>query len=322
MSKLIEHVAKYCKKMSGQEMVPKTIDKQLLGQLPIIITGNYDCYEAMFTDVPILLLVTNNNDHTPLQLQKHQQIVTKLTGRYAIFVLKNVASYNISRLIDARVNFIIPEKLIFVPSLLIYLREIKDGRQLENEVMPGTAQCILLYHLQRGNLNGWTTRQLAEKFRMSYASMNRALRWLSIKGIVELIGGKEKTLMITANGKDLWEKSLPLMLSPAERYLYTDEKLDEELDAGESALEKLTMVVAPDRPCKAVSKLWAQKHKKSLNNKYGDCVVEVWRYDPALLEYKNMVDPLSLYLSLRMKDDERIQMELDHLMDKIEWLKD
>lgn len=322
MSKFVERIANYCKKMSGQEMALKAIDKQLLGKLPIVITDNYTCYEAMIADVPILLLTTNNNDHTPIRLQKHQQMVTKLTGRYAVFALKKVASYNISRMIDARVNFIIPDKLIFVPSLLVNLKEMKDGRELENEMMPGIAQCVLLYHLQRESLNGFTTRQLADKFRTSYASMNRALRWLSIKGIVELVGGKEKVLMITANRKELWEKSMPLMLSPAERTLYTDEKLEEALDAGESALEKLTMIVVPERPCKAVSKRWAQKHKKTLNKNYGYYKVEVWRYDPALLENNDMVDPLSLYLSLKNEGDERIQMELDHLMKKVKWLED
>lgn len=317
MNKLIERVANYYRKMSGQEMLLKSVDKQQLAQLPIVITSHYTCYDAVIMDVPVLLLTIQNTDYTPKQLLKHQQIVTRLLGRNSVFAMEHVASYNISRMVDDRVNFIIPDKLIFVPSLLMNLREVKDGRDLKNEVMPGIAQCILLYHLQRGNLNGLTTKELAVKFNVSYASMNRALRWLYMKGIVELEGFKEKTLVMTARGKDLWEKALPLMLSPVERSLYTDEKFEEIPDAGESALERLTMIATPERPCKAVSKQWAQQQKKALNRQYGDCEVEVWRYDPALLSKNNMVDPLSLFLSLRMKDDERIQMELDHLIDKI-----
>ena len=322
MSKLIERIATYCKIMSGQDMVIKTMNKKQLDKLPIVITSNYTCYEADFMDFPILLLAIQNTDYTPKQLQKHQQMATKLTGRYTVFAMENVASYHISRMIDARVNFIIPDKQIFVPSLLVNLREVKDGRELENEVIPGIAQCLLLYNMQRGNLNGWTTRQLAEKFSMSYASMNRALRWLNIKGIVELEGTKEKELLITEKGKELWKKSLPLMSSPIERVFYTDKKLEMEPDAGESALERLTMIASPERPCKAVSKKWAQEHEKTLDKKYGECEVEVWRYDPALLQMNDMVDPLSLYLSLKGKSDERIQMELDHLMNKVKWLED
>lgn len=322
MSKFIESVANYYQRMSGQEMTIKAVDKQLLAKLPIAITGNYVCYESVFMDIPVLLLAIRATGYTPKQLQKHQEMVTRLTGRYAVFAMENVASYHISRMIDARVNFIIPDKIIFVPSLLINLKEVKDGRDLENEVMPGIAQCIILYHLQRENLNGLTTKELAEKFDVSYASMNRALRWLSIKGIVEMEGFKEKTLKISIKGRDLLEKALPLMLSPVERLLYTDEKLGEISDAGESALERLTMIAAPEKQCKAVSKQWALKHKKSLDKHYGECEVEVWRYDPVLLAKNNMVDTLSLYLSMRTKEDERIQMELDRLIDNVIWLED
>ena len=103
--------------------------------------------------------------------------------------------------------------------------------------MPGMAQCVILYHLQRESLNGCTTRHLAEKFRTSYASMNRALRWLNLKGVVELEGIKEKTLVITDKGKELWEKVSPLMLSPVDRVVYTDHELMEIPSSGESALE-------------------------------------------------------------------------------------
>ena len=322
MNKLIDRVASYCKKMSGQGMVLKVMDKHQLGKLPVAITGNYTCYEAMLMDVPILLMTIQNNGYTPKLLQKHQQMVTRLTGHHTVFAMENVVSYHISRMIEARINFIIPDKMIFIPSLLVNLKEMKDGRKLEDEVMPSMAQCLLLYHLQRESLNGCTTRQLADKFRTSYASMSRALRWLSLKGLIGLTGEKEKTVMMAAKGKSLWEKAFPLMLSPVERILYTDELLEEMPLAGESALEQVTMVAAPESPCKAVSKVWAQEQKELLHKNFGDCVVEVWRYDPTLLAEKNIVDPLSLYLSLQANDDERIKIELENLINHVIWLED
>lgn len=322
MSRLIDRVANYFKNITGQDFVPKAMGKQQLGKLPIVITGNYACFEAFLMNVPVLLLVLLNDDYTPKQLLKHQQMVTRLTGRHVVFALEKVASYHISRMVEARVNFIIPDKMIFVPSLLINLKEVKDGRKLEKEVMPGLAQCIILYHLQRESLNGFTTKELVEKFNMSYASMSRALRWLNAKELIELTGGKEKVLAINSKEKELWEKALPLFLSPVERVFYTDEKIDDIPVAGESALERLTMMAAPERPCKAVSKEWAKEHKGSLNKFDGDYRVEVWRYDPTLLGKDNMVDPLSLFLSMRTSDDERIRIELKNLTNNISWLKD
>jgi len=322
MDIMIEQIVSYCKKLSGQVMVLKAMDKSQLGKLPIVITGNYTCYESVIMDVPISLLVVQNKDFTPKLLQKHQQMVTRLTGRYTVFVLENVASYKISRMIDARINFIIPNKIIYIPSLLVNLKELKDGRRLEEEVMPGMGQCILLYHLQRENLNGYTTRQLADKFSTSYASMNRALRWLNMKGIAEMVGIKEKTLMIADKGKKLWDRVWPLMISPVDHVLYTDDELVEKPLSGESALEQYTMIAAPDRLCKAVSKEWALEQKAMLNKHDGNIMVEVWRYDPSILEIDGHVDPLSLYLNMQSNDDERIRIELKTLINKVTWLED
>jgi len=322
MNKLTERITTYCKKMSGQDMALKAMDKHKLGKLPIAITGNYTCYEAMLMDVPILLLATKDGSYTPKLLQKHQQIVTRLIGLHTVFAMENVASYHVSRMIDARINFIIPDKMIYIPSLLVNLKEMKDARKLEEDVMPGMAQCILLYHLQRENLNGWTTRQLAGKFRTSYASMNRALRWLNLKGVVELEGIKEKALVITDKGKELWEKVSPLMFSPVDRMVYTDYELVEKPFSGESALEQYTMIAAPEKPCKAVSKEWALEQKDLLNKYNGNYLVEVWRYDPSILEKNHTIDLLSLYLSLRTSDDERIKIELKNLISSVAWLED
>ena len=322
MNKLIEQVVVYCKKMCGQDMALRAMDKVQLGKLPIAITGNYTCYEAVLMDVPVLLLVVQNNSYTPKLLQKHQQMVARLTGHHTVFAMENVASYHVSRMIEARVNFIIPDKMIYIPSLLVNLKEMKDGRELEEEVMPAMAQCVILYHLQHESLNGYTTRQLADKFRTSYASMNRALRWLNMKGLVDLEGIKEKALVITDKGKELWEKVSPLMLSPVDRVAYTDHELVEKPFSGESALERYTMIAAPDKLCKAVSKEWALEHKQLLNKYYGDYQVEVWRYDPCLLDKNHAVDPLSLYVSLQTSDDERIRIELKNLINSITWLED
>jgi len=134
---------------------------------------------------------------------------------------------------------------------------------------------------------------------------------------------KEKTLKMVGNGKELWEKAMPLMLSPVERILYTDEQLEEKPIAGESALESYTMLSTPEVPCKAVSKVWVAEHPKAMLNKnYGECRVEVWRYDPMLLAKGNVVDPLSLYLSLQSNEDERVRIELRNLINNVKWLED
>ena len=46
---------------------------------------------------------------------------------------------------------------------------------------------------------------------------------------------------------------------------------------------------------------------------------QVWKYNPKMLSTEGVVDKLSLYLSLKDNDDERIQIELERLINEMSW---
>jgi len=52
---------------------------------------------------------------------------------------------------------------------------------------------------------------------------------------------------------------------------------------------------------------------------FGENTVQVWRYDPHILSENGKVDKLSLYLSLRDNADDRIQIELENMLNEIKW---
>jgi hypothetical protein len=47
--------------------------------------------------------------------------------------------------------------------------------------------------------------------------------------------------------------------------------------------------------------------------------VEVWKYPPAVLSSGGVVDRLSLYLSLRETEDERVEAALDKMIGEVAW---
>ena len=51
----------------------------------------------------------------------------------------------------------------------------------------------------------------------------------------------------------------------------------------------------------------------------GNICIEEWKYNPSLLTQTEFVDPLSLYLCFRNKPDERIEMALEQIIDKLTW---
>lgn len=329
MSDNINNAITYVKTISNMDLTVKVLEKELMKRLPIVIASTYECYQAdlkisddMTIDLMLLEPVDSANC-TPVKLQKHQQLVTNAVGMHTVFVLDSLAAYNVTRLPAARVNYIIPGRQIFIPSLLIELKKISFGFPDENAPMPPLAQLILLMQLNGITMEGKDSEQIRwDLYTPSYSNIRRAINWLIANKIIQMVGGKNKTIEFLAHGRELWELVLPQMPSPIERLYYTDEEPDNPLNrlSGETALGELTMLAPPEGITFAVDKVWAAGHSRVLDKQYGRNTVEVWRYSPWLLSNdKNTVDPLSLYLCLRDKEDERIQIELEKLINDFVW---
>ena len=58
---------------------------------------------------------------------------------------------------------------------------------------------------------------------------------------------------------------------------------------------------------------------KNFEQNEGNICIEEWKYDPGLLAKDGIVDPLSLYLSLKDIQDERIEIALEQIIEKYIW---
>ena len=52
---------------------------------------------------------------------------------------------------------------------------------------------------------------------------------------------------------------------------------------------------------------------------YNYCVVEIFRYDPKILANGNYIDEISLYAQFKDSKDERVQIEIESLVNEILW---
>ena len=278
-------------------------------KLPLAIATSYGFYDLEFMETQVTIAIPSGLDSiTPMQLSKHQAKMIEAFNHPVIFALESVASYQVARLTQAKVDFIVPGKMVFIPSMLIVLRELKNTVKEMPEMMPPVAQLLMLYHLETRIIDGLTASEIAELTGLAYPTINVALRWLVTNNCIALIGSKQKHVQITMSKKELWDKSLPLMTSPIERILFTDTKPEESL-----------MLAEPATPVIAIDKATARKNAAIMNKEYGDIKVEVWKYSPALLSEDEWADRLSLYLCMKDSEDERIQMECDTLIEEMKW---
>jgi hypothetical protein len=115
------------------------------------------------------------------------------------------------------------------------------------------------------------------------------------------------------------------MSSPINKRQYFEKfRSSDTMLSGLSVLSEQTMLAEPKRKILAISHTsWNQKNQNVTRvivpAEDAPIEVELWRYDPRPLGGDGMVDPLSLYLSLRDEQDERIEQAREQLLKEFAW---
>jgi len=173
-----------------------------------------------------------------------------------------------------------------------------------------------------------TPKEAAARLGYSAMTMTRAFNELAATGLADVSSiGKERHLRLVAAPQDTWTKGLPVLRSPVKKRVCIQqvEQAAKGPRAGLTALAEFTMLAPPTRATQALrQKDWASlrlQHKVvEVPDQDPDAVeIEVWSYAPAQFAENDLVDPLSLYLSLRDSEDERIAGSLEELMEKVKW---
>jgi len=303
----------------GCRAVVVPLDKPLQNTLPLYIAAAYSAgtINVLGSDI-CLLMAEKENEFTPEQLARQKSIAEQVLGMPVVFVFNKIASYNMKRYIERKINFIVPQKQLFIPVLMMNIRKIAQRVASEPKELAPMAQLVLLYHLQKETLNGMNIKQAAEKLEESYLNTNRAMNNLRIFGLCDLQGGKEKVLLFDENKKTLWEKALPFLTNPVLKTVYTDSELNQ-LWSGMNAMAHYTMLNDERRKYYAISKEVFRKIDVVTDPQYGENKIEVWRYNPTLIAENGYIDRLSLYMLYKESNDERIETTLDALIEQLGW---
>jgi hypothetical protein len=189
------------------------------------------------------------------------------------------------------------------------------------------AQCLVLYHLQRDSLAQKPLQEIAKLIGYSPIMVTMVKRELESAGICEpMKEGRMITLRFLHERKELWDHVEPLLSSPCKRNWVKWPMPDPAaLVAGMSALSHLTMIGDDPLPTFALGRKFYRTHKEQgvfqgcHGSDEANACLESWSYDPRILSCGKSVDTLSLYLSLRESQDERIQQQLETLIQEFPW---
>ncbi len=300
--------------------------------LPLYLQGGWE-YQILQLDGHECLLMLDEHDQqdTALRLKKTLQKVSSHFKGPVIYGVRELASYNRKRLIDQGIAFVVPGKQLYLPFMALDLRENFAAEQRGDVTKIGAcAQQLILVRLFGLWQEHESAKALAEKLGVSNMTVSRAYRELSELGLAQVITvGRSNQLVFDQDVDDLWKLAAPNLASPIKREVWINiEQFEKhsgyfQLSAGEEALAHQGMLGLPKERCYAIAAADWNSIKRRTGIKeqvrVDDAIlIQLWRYDPSwITEYDKCiesVDRISLYLSLKNQEDERIHIALEEMM--------
>jgi hypothetical protein len=331
MEELVEQFVKYLE--TNLDLRLHVSSPRKPGNYPFYLTQDYTFYDAEILGHAYILQVKNSpKEITPSDLKKQWEKLRSLSNDvYPIYVTPSMTAFNRKRLIQQKIPFVVPGNQMYLPDLGLDLREyFKHKRQPREYLSPSAQHCLINFLLDTEQRES-TPSQLAKKLNYTVMTMSRAIGQLvSFKLGEEQKEGGERFFRFIESRQGMWEKARELLRDPISQIKWVEveniEKWNLQL-AGESALSRLSDLNPPRIPCYAVGRSkWKEMQKDGISISErpdpGDIQLQVWRYDPDITAQDGMVDPFSLYISLRSEKDERVQGALEELIGGHQWYQD
>lgn len=221
-------------------------------KLPPYLHKRYACYLARILGRDWALAIeTPHEEATPAATYAtHADMMTGDLGKPTVLVLPGLLSRIRQKLIQLRVPFIVPERQTFLPLALVDLRERRNLQRTQaTKRLTPAAQVVLLYHLERENLDGWPLRGIA------LATGYSPIMLLKVRAELEATGlcharktGRTISLAFRFAGHELWDKALPWLATPlrTSQWARWDKPPAKAVVAGMTALCRTTKI-ADDR---------------------------------------------------------------------------
>ena len=282
----------------------------------------------IFESTYLVMQIEGEKEVSPVLVRKYLDMLAEFWENEIIYLTSGITNYNRKRLIERKVSFVVPGNQMYLPLLGIDLREhFRRLRSPKKKFSPSTQVVILsmIYGRVRGRI---TPTMLAQRLKYTTMTMGRALDEVKDADLCcEHKEWRERIIRFTGNRKSLWERARSQMITPVrKRFKILISEFPDNLiliSAGESALARYNMLDKPRNPVYAVSgQSWKSLSQKDdlivLESDEPDAIhIEVWKYPPEQFSKNKLIDPLSLYLSLRGEKDRQISDGLEKLMDVV-----
>ena len=278
----------------------------------------FPLYAAKLYGRDVVFAFVRNDSLSPSDYLNH---AAKLSGRIGcpvVFVFRSISGSRRNAFLRTSVGFVVPKNQMFIPPF-IDVREWMPRVRERKEVLGNAAQVAVLREIAKGDVEGVTFRDLAERFGCSSTMITNAAADLSEHDLAEVVGGRPKSLKFKARGAELWKLAKGLLRSPVRKTLLNRRMPHGLPCAGETALSERSMLSAPPVPVFAATGAALKDpavFEQADSKDDAKSEIQVWSYDPGVIG-DDGVDGYSLYLSLKDENDPRVRGEIEDMMEKM-----
>jgi hypothetical protein len=298
--------------------------------LPYYLLDAFDVRELRLRLQDILLVSTRKGRMPPMRTLRTQlDKLAQIADRPVMFATKTLASYERKRLVEQKIPFVVPGNQLYLPDLGIDFREyFRPPQEDVTRFAPATQALFITALLRKEWQHTWQPTDLTTALGYTTMTLTRVIRELvAAELITAQREGGTRTLRVNHPPAQAWELAAPYLRSPVRRSEWVDGQLVRDFHApaaGLSALAFYSMLADPPQPIyAATAEQWKRAQKVGVRHELvpdsSAVQWQIWSYSPSLLEDSEVVDPLSLTLSLKQEPDDRVQHALDELRDKFPW---
>jgi hypothetical protein len=330
MSALEKRLTDYLETITGSPTLLGPAPGEAQARLPLFLRERYQLRGLVIFGRECLLALETSGWEigSPAEYAAHAQTMLTQFSEPVTLVIPQVASYARNRMVQAGTPFIVPGSQLFMPFMMVDLRERFSTPATDaGQPLTPAAQCILLYHLLRTPLQGMPLQDIAKLTGYSAMMVTKVKDEWEANGLCQTARvGRSVVVEFAAGGRKLWLMAEQLLSSPVKKSHWVRWNDWEKfgplgLPAGYTALSLTAMTEDDPIPTWALPQ--RDYHKLRVGgvlrtvsgSEEANLRVEAWSYSPRLLSDGACVDPLSLVLSLRGDSDDRVQQQLQTVLD-------
>lgn len=331
MSALASQALSHIKDVLGID-VPRMAPWARADELPYHLRDAFELGEVVLLGQRVVLALDKAPVSRSLSEARHGLArLAALAGQPVVYVVGALASHERRRLIQQKVPFIVPGNQLYLPDLGLDLREYfrQRARAADAALSPSAQAMLIAALLQQPWQEAWCPAVVGARLGYTPMTQSRAAQELTAAGLAtSYTQGRTRWLRMASAPAEVWAQAQQVLSTPVKRCVWLGPEgagaTYVRRMAGLSALARYSMLADSPWPVFAVSAAeWraaAAAGALALPEPVdGGHELQLWSYSPALGGPPDVVDPLSLMLSLRDHADERVQQALDELKATFPW---